>query len=245
MLDIARIKAIALDLDDTLWPIWPTIRRAEQALHDWLGQHAPATAQMLGDPQAMRDIRAEVERVNPHMRADLSGLRREAIRVALQRSGQDEALAGPAFDVFFAERQRVQFFDDALPALQRLAARYPLVSISNGNADLHRVGLGAYFHAAVSAHAEGVAKPDARIFHAAARRVGVAPTEVLHVGDDAHLDVVGALGSGMQAAWLNRDEHDWTARLHAQGAAEHGHLQPHLTVSSLHTLCETLLGTPP
>ena len=29
MLDIARIKAITLDLDDTLWPIWPTIRRVE------------------------------------------------------------------------------------------------------------------------------------------------------------------------------------------------------------------------
>ena len=27
-LDLSRIRAITLDLDDTLWPIWPTIARA-------------------------------------------------------------------------------------------------------------------------------------------------------------------------------------------------------------------------
>ena len=43
MLDLGKIKAITLDLDDTLWPIWPTIERAEKALHDWLSEHAPMT----------------------------------------------------------------------------------------------------------------------------------------------------------------------------------------------------------
>ena len=32
MLDISRIRAVSIDLDDTLWPIWPTIKRAEAAL---------------------------------------------------------------------------------------------------------------------------------------------------------------------------------------------------------------------
>ncbi|HSH89356.1 MAG TPA: HAD family hydrolase, partial [Ramlibacter sp.] len=40
MLDITRIKAISLDLDDTLWPIWPTIEKAEKSLHDWMVDHA-------------------------------------------------------------------------------------------------------------------------------------------------------------------------------------------------------------
>ena len=38
MLDRLKVKAITLDLDDTLWPIWPTIARAEAALQDWLRQ---------------------------------------------------------------------------------------------------------------------------------------------------------------------------------------------------------------
>jgi putative hydrolase of the HAD superfamily len=31
MLDFSAIKAISLDLDDTLWPIWPVIARAERS----------------------------------------------------------------------------------------------------------------------------------------------------------------------------------------------------------------------
>jgi FMN phosphatase YigB (HAD superfamily) len=52
---------------------------------------------------------------------------------------------------------------------------------------------------------------------------------VLHVGDDAELDVVGALNVGMQAAWLVRDERPW-----AHDA------RPQLIVANLHALCVAL-----
>ena len=35
MLDLKIVKAITLDLDDTLWPVWPAIERAEKALENW------------------------------------------------------------------------------------------------------------------------------------------------------------------------------------------------------------------
>ena len=209
MLNPAKIRAISLDLDDTLWPIWPTIERAERALADWLASHAPRTSAMLATPAALREIRAQVGQQRPDLAHDLSALRRESIRIALARAGDDPQLAQPAFEVFFAERQRVDLFPDVLPALEFLAARYPLVSLSNGNADLERVGLARYFRAAVSAGALGIAKPDARIFHEAAAQAGVAPHEVLHVGDDTVLDVLGARRAGMQAAWANRHQAAW------------------------------------
>ena len=113
-----------------------------------------------------------------------------------------------------------------LPALDFLAARFPLVAVSNGNADLARVGLGQYFSNSVSAHEFGIAKPDPRIFHAAAAAAGVAAHEVLHVGDDATLDVLGAAASGMQTVWVNREGQGW------------GHdIQPHVTVTDLTQLC--------
>ena len=65
------------------------------------------------------------------------------------------------------------------------------MSLSNGNADLNRVGLGPYFRAAISAREFGVGKPDSRIFHAAAGAVDLTPADVLHVGDDATLDALG------------------------------------------------------
>ena len=58
MLNLASIKAITLDLDDTLWPIWPMIERAEKRLHAWLAEHAPATAVLLSDPHMRREVRA-------------------------------------------------------------------------------------------------------------------------------------------------------------------------------------------
>ncbi|HEY0202274.1 MAG TPA: HAD-IA family hydrolase [Burkholderiaceae bacterium] len=209
MLDVSRIRAITIDLDDTLWPVWPAIARAEQVLLQWLEVHAPATAACFGSAQALRAIRNAVEQARPDLHHDLSALRRESIRLALRQAGDDTALAEPAFDLFFAERQRVELYGDALGALEFLAARYPVVALSNGNADVHAVGIGRHFAAALSAREFGVGKPDARIFHAAARTAGVRPDEVLHIGDDAALDAQGALRAGLQAVWLNRAAQPW------------------------------------
>lgn len=229
-LDPTRVRAITIDLDDTLWPIWPTIARAEAVLSAWLAERAPATAAQWGNPALLREVRNQMQAERPDLAHDLSALRRESIRRVLERSGDDPALAEPAFEVFFAERQRVDLFEDALPALEWLASRYPVVALSNGNADLRRVGLASHFKGALSAREFGVGKPDARIFHAAARAAGVASADVLHVGDDAHLDVLGALGADMQVAWVNREGHAWT----------HAPLQPHTTVADLTALCRQL-----
>ena len=213
MIDLQRIRAITLDLDDTLWPVWPTIERAEQTLQDWLTQHAPRTAALCTERNLIREIRQQIQDSRPDLQHDLSAMRREAIRLALLRAGDPGDLAEAAFEVFFEARQRVTLFDDALPFLDFVSSRYPVVALSNGNADVHRTGIGQYFKAAVSARAFGVGKPDPRIFHEAAARAGVPAEAVLHVGDDAHLDGVGALGASMQCVWINRDGHEWPSAL--------------------------------
>jgi HAD superfamily hydrolase (TIGR01549 family) len=227
MLDLTIIKAITLDLDDTLWPVWPVIERAEAALNEWLGRHAPMTAALFANPTARHDIREQIVRTRPELRHNLSAIRREAIRLALYRSKENPLLAEEAFEVFFAARHEVTLYEDALLALEFLSARYPVVALSNGNADVARIGLGGYFHAAISAQQFGVGKPDPRIFHAAAGAMDVLPCNVLHVGDDAALDVLGGLNAGMQTAWVNRADHLWTHEA-----------TPHETVTSLTELCD-------
>ncbi|MEY2952574.1 MAG: Flavin mononucleotide phosphatase YigB [Pseudomonadota bacterium] len=229
MLDLTRIRAISIDLDDTLWPIAPTLRNAERVLLAWLAAHAPQTAVLCRDRSVLAQARTAVAQAHPDRVHDMSFLRLESLRWALRCAAEDAALAEPAFEVFFAERQRVTLFDDALPALALLRARWPVVALSNGNADVHRAGLGAYFSAAISAREVGVAKPDARIFHAAAAAAGVAATEMLHVGDDAELDGVGALAAGLQVAWVNRAGVGWP---HSAS--------PTLEVSGLDALCSAL-----
>ncbi len=229
MIDVAKIKAISIDLDDTLWPIWPCIERAEDALAAWLREHAAATASLFADLDARLRLRGQVVRSRPDLGHNMSALRLEVIREALKKCGDDSALAEPAFDVFFDARMKVDLFDDVLPSLNYLATRYPVVALSNGNADVHRVGIGEFFHASVSAHEFGVGKPDPKIFRAAAEAAGCAAPEVLHIGDDAALDVMGALAVGMQTVWINRAQQAWP---HQEA--------PHLTVSDLSQLVRYL-----
>jgi 2-haloalkanoic acid dehalogenase type II len=201
----SRIRALTLDLDDTLWPVWPAIQRAEAALHGWLCSHAPATAARF-DVAGLRSLREQVAREQPQWSHDLTALRRESVRMALAAASDDERLADAAFEVFFAERHRVEFYPDVLDALRRLSGAFPLLAVSNGNAELDRVGLTPWFRGSLSARDFGAAKPDPRIFLEACRRLGCAPDEVLHVGDDIELDVRGARGAGLQVVWVCRGE---------------------------------------
>lgn len=250
MFDPARVRAITLDLDDTLWPVRPAIERAEAALQDWLRAHAPATAALLAHAPVRHAIRAEVEQRHADRWHDLTFLRREAICEALRRAGDDPVLADPAFEVFYAARQHVELYADARPALEALAARFPVVALSNGNADVQRIGIGHWFVAQVGAREAGVAKPDPRIFHAAAAKAGVAPAAVLHVGDDAHHDALGALRAGMHSAWVDRTGLGWPQALARGGCSpmhrRHGppdaraHERPHVHVRDLLALCDAL-----
>jgi len=202
---LQRITALTLDLDDTLWPVRPTLVAAEKVLADWLNARAPATAQGM-PPPAMLALRAEVAEAHPQWAHDLTAIRLETIRRALDKHGDDPALAELAFEVFFEARHAVTLYDDVLPGLERLAARYRLIALSNGNAEVRRIGLERFFAGSVSARQHGVAKPAPSIFLTACAAAGAAPHQVLHLGDDLHADVAGALAAGLHAGWICRPD---------------------------------------
>ncbi|MGV2290870.1 HAD-IA family hydrolase [Trinickia sp. YCB016] len=233
---LGKVSGISFDLDDTLWSFEFVVERAEAALHAWLLEHAPETASVLTAPQALAQFRNEYERSRPDLAGDFRALRIGSISLALALAKEDVTLANPAYDVFYSARHQVEFFEDVMPALQWLSARFPLVAVTNGNADLRLTGGGEFFRETLSAASVGVAKPEAEIFHAAARAVNVAPAEMLHVGDDFHFDVLGALDAGFQAAWLVR-----RSRLEI-APVENNTREPHLTISDLSMLCQALGG---
>lgn len=99
-------------------------------------------------------------------------------------------------------------FGDAVPCLRALEGMR-LGVITNGEGDQQRakltaIGLGAAFEVVVASGEAGWAKPDPRIFHLAAARLGLPPGRCLFVGDQRESDALGALDAGMQALWLNR-----------------------------------------
>lgn len=197
------LRAITLDLDETLWPFAPVGARIERSLHAWMLEHSPRTARRFPIAQ-MRALRERVGADNPQLAHDLNALRRLTIERALTDSGGDLALAEAAYAIFYAERNRVEFYPDVPNALARLAARLPLAAVTNGNADLGAIGIADSFRFQLGAREHGAGKPDASIFHAACARLGCVPSEVLHAGDDVELDVVGAARAGLRTAWINR-----------------------------------------
>ena len=204
----ATIRAITFDLDDTLWPFAPIGERIETALHAWFIEHSPRTAERF-PIEDMRKLRERVFAEFPQHAHDLGLLRRLTIERALRESGDDPALASAAYAIFFRERNRVDFYPDALDGLQRIAARLPVAALTNGNADLAAIGIAGLFRFQLGAREYGAAKPDAGLFHEACRRLGVAPGEVLHVGDHPEMDVGGAMRAGLRACWIDRGEHAW------------------------------------
>ena len=201
-------KALSLDLDDTLWPIWPVMQRAEAALDAFLRERCPRTADKY--PIAlMRQLRERIAADHPQYAHDFTRQRKLSLAHAMRSSGDDEVHVEDAFNAFYAARNLIDFYPDALDALDRLAARWPIAALTNGNADLHRIGIADRFTVFVAARDAGHAKPDAPIFHATCERLGLAPGEVLHVGDDPLLDVAGANWAGMRSCWINRREESW------------------------------------
>lgn len=210
----AAPKALSLDLDDTLWPIWPVIERAEAALAEFLRGRCPRTAEKYPVP-LMRQLRDQIAAEYPQYAHDFTRQRMLSLEHALRSAGEDEAHASDAFDAFYAARNRIEFYPDALAALDRLAARWPIAALTNGNADLGLIGIADRFRVVVAAREAGHAKPDAPIFHATCARLGLSPRDVLHVGDDPVLDVYGAARVGMRTCWINRRDESWPGDLPA------------------------------
>ncbi|MCW2994052.1 MAG: HAD-superfamily hydrolase, subfamily variant 3, partial [Conexibacter sp.] len=150
------IRAITLDLDDTLWPFAPVAVRVQAALAAWMAEHAPATAARFG-PEAARETFLAVREQRPDLAHRIADIRREALRRMLASAGEDPALADAAVVVTTEVRQRIDLYPEVPAALDRLAAHVPLLAVTNGNAELERTGVARWFTGIVSAGEAGVA----------------------------------------------------------------------------------------
>lgn len=206
------MRAIAFDLDNTLWDVEPVLLRAEARLFAWLEAHCPRITARVS-LEDMRRAREALARREPHNAHDFTYLRTAALAGHAREHGYDEAIAQRAFEVFLAARCEVDVFPDVLAGLTRLQRRYPLGSLSNGNADLARIGLEHVFAVSLNARQIGAAKPARRCFERLAQELQVTPGELLYVGDDPVLDVEAARAAGLRSAWMDRRGHAWPAGL--------------------------------
>ncbi|MFT5224611.1 MAG: HAD superfamily hydrolase (TIGR01549 family) [Polaribacter sp.] len=208
-----KVTILAFDLDDTLWPCMPVIQHAEDTLYAWLDQHYPRITDH-HNPQQMIDLRKQFTATDKKYSVDLSMMRHEFLKkLATDNQYDVKEVADQGFDVFYNARQEVTFYDDVFPALERLSTKYRLGAITNGNANVEKVGLGHLIEHTVSAIDLQIAKPDKRIYHALADCFDVPTEQILYIGDHPEYDVIGPQVAGLRAAWINREEHQWPPSL--------------------------------
>ena len=147
------IKVLSFDLDDTLWHVDSVLHGAEKDVSNWLEQHCPAVLEKY-DAIALRHLRMEVYQQQPELQHQISQLRIEAMRQAMVNSGinstEAASLAEQAFEVFIEARHQVNYFDEVENTLAELKQAYTLGVLTNGNANVYRLGLGQYFEFAFS-----------------------------------------------------------------------------------------------
>ena len=143
-----------------------------------------------------------------------------ATKIGMQigRLREREALSSDSDTRALEERLLLDLYGEVLrqmeanrPVLAQLAARAPLALVSNFYGNLPTV---------VESAAEGIRKPDARLFEIALDRLGLQPQETMVVGDSLKNDILPAHSLGCASAWLqgegwNNDQHEPPAETHA------------------------------
>jgi putative hydrolase of the HAD superfamily len=230
-----RIEAITFDLDDTLYDNYPVIRRTDVETLKFIQDFHPALANIAGD--FIRQMRAELLVQNAEIYHDVTEWRRQAVHLAMIRSGlnDSEATEGSyaAMENFAHWRSQITVPQENHDALAALAKRWPLVAVTNGNADPDVCGLSQYFQFTLRAGPDGRAKPYIDMYETAAQRLGLPLEQILHVGDDLTTDVAGAVSCGMQACWINLREGNLMQVKDAR-------LLPHIEISQLASLTALL-----
>lgn len=202
------IRCITFDLDDTLWDCGSAITAAEDVFYAWLAESYPRITKQL-EPEALVNHRRNYFKRLPELNHDVTALRKHWLGRLAKEFDYPEDMVEPGFKLFWEHRNAVKLFDDAPDVLLPLRDRFAVGAITNGNADVHYIGIGHYFDFVVTSADAGAAKPSPVIFQAALERARVPAADTVHVGDDPITDVRGAREAGLRTIWFNPSGQVW------------------------------------
>ena len=238
------IRAVTLDLWDTVihddtdepkraaagLPPKPEARRA--LVREALAVHAGLAAEIVDVAYNVTDAAFSKAWHEQHVTWPVA----DKLSVLLQGLGQKLPDAVRAEVVARIEEMEIEVMPDPVPgigdAIERLAGRYPLAVVSDAihapgrclRTWLERHGLLHHFSELAFSDEVGHSKPHPAMFHHAASGLGVDVTEMLHVGDREHNDVLGPHALGMKAilftATRDRDRAGSTADAVCERAAD-------------------------
>ena len=209
---MSEIKLITFDLDDTFWDIKSTIINAEINSRKWIEDRIKKKIEW-GTFDDFLEIRNELIKENPSLDYDLGLLRKKMISYHTQKYFKNQKdlneFIEEAYMFFLEERHKVEFFDDVIPVLEKLSLNYKLGVLTNGNADIKKLGIDHMFYFSVSSMDVKSNKPDQGHFIRAKELSQINFHNTLHVGDHPVNDVYGARELGINVMWFNLNNLVW------------------------------------
>jgi putative hydrolase of the HAD superfamily len=207
------VRAVTLDAAGTL------IAVAEPVGQTYAGvaaRHGLDVSAAQAEADFRRALAAQAPLAFPHASESERRERERAwwyavVRGALGATASDSGLEATCAELFayYAEPGAWYVFPEVPRVLEELRARGVLLAVVS-NFDgrlvplLAALGISQRVDTIVHSSEAGSAKPDPAIFRAALGRLGVAPADALHVGDDPAADVAGARHAGLGAALVDR-----------------------------------------
>ena len=212
------IKAVILDIDNTLYDYDAAHAAAFRSLTEYAAEHFGIA------PEAFEALHTEAYRVQRERCVNpCAAVHNRMIRcqIILEMLGRP-FLPAREMDALYWETlmNHMRPYPGTLEGLERLKALGLTVGVgTNMTADrqfdkLIRLGLGPYIDFMVTSEEVNAEKPDARLFKACAEKAGCEAAECVFVGDSLRGDVQGALNAGMKAVWFcPADKTDYAPRI--------------------------------
>lgn len=198
------IKAIAFDVDGTLYPNYQ--------------MYLCSLSSLISSPRLMYNfgkVRKEIRTLTYE-----GSLHDQQAKLLSRRMGIPQEKAAEIMEHHLYQRWESSFrcirpfkyVRELLPALRRAGLKLGVLSDFPIENKLRFLGLEEFFDVAVTSEATGYLKPHSIPFLRLAGRLETAPEEILYVGNSYHYDVLGASEVGMKTAWITRKKnHSSTA----------------------------------
>jgi len=128
---------------------------------------------------------------------------------ALDVTGLDGRDVNDRYLEFYARYWR--FIESARPVFIKISDHFPVGILTNGFREIQQakreqfVDLSERVEAFIISDEVGYMKPHLQLFKKATSHAGVAPGQILYVGDSYHSDVLGGLNAGWQVAWYTKE----------------------------------------
>jgi len=234
-----RVRAVSLDLFDTLVDIHmdrlPLVEIGGRRIPSTYGLLHAASVHFHGlDFESFARELGKIDREHrERLRRDLRELPTlERFRLLGRGIGlPSEEMAHVLTETHMGElRKHVTFVPEHAELLARLHRRVRLGLCSNfshsdtARAILSEAGLLEHFDALVISMDVGFYKPRREMFQSAIEGLGVAPHELLHVGDSLEADVAGGAGLEIPTVWLTRRVANPAVQLEAWAGPKPSHV---------------------